>query len=292
MVVPWPAGGTTDVATRRITARLEPILGQAIVVENRVGAMGTIGSAYVARAQPDGYTLLRGDVMTHVIDAVLMKDLPYDPVKDFAPVSGQGSAPMLLLVNPSLPVASLADLVALAKSRPGQLNYAVPGGLGIPQHIAMENLRQLTGINLVSVLYKGEAPALTDLVAGHVQVMFAFTTTPGSFVKAGKLRALLVTDDERIGMLPDVPTAAEAGYPQLEMSGWGGFFAPAGTPGPVVQRLHAAIQAVLVNPEVKKLMDDLGAEPMLASPDQFGAFVARERIRWEPVVRKAGIQLQ
>lgn len=292
MIVPWPAGGVTDVQTRRVTMRMEKILGQPIVVENRVGAMGSIGSAHVARAAPDGYTLLRGDVMTHAIDPALIPDLPYDSVRDFAPISAQARGTMLLLVHPSLPVNSIRDLIALAKSKPGELKFAIGGGIGTPAHLATLNFKQLSGAEILEVPYKGEAPALTDLVAGHVQVMFAFTATPGGFVKAGKLRALAVTDDKRIGLLPDVPSVVEAGFPELQMSGWGGFFAPAGTPRPIVTKLNATIVKVLADPELKRILDELGSVPMPMSPEEFAAFIASERKRWEVVVRKAGVRLE
>jgi tripartite-type tricarboxylate transporter receptor subunit TctC len=289
VIVPWPAGGVADVATRRVTARMEALLGQSIIVENRGGASGMIGADYVAKAAPDGYTLLRGDLVTHAVDPYLFKVVPYDPIKDFAPISGHGKGPLILVVHPSLPVKSVAELIAYAKAHPGTLNYGAP--IGAPQHLAAEMLVQSTGVSLVHVPYKGEGPAVTDLVAGQIHMMFSFPTVAGSFVKTGRLRGLAVTYDRRIALLPDVPTMREVGLPELELTAWGAFFAPAGTPRPIIDKLNAAVVTAMQDAEIQALLRGVGAEAFTTSPEQLADMLKTEMERWARVVKRSGVRL-
>jgi tripartite-type tricarboxylate transporter receptor subunit TctC len=289
VIVPWPAGGVSDVATRRTTARLEQAFGQSIVIENKVGASGMIGSDYVSKAAPDGYTLLRGDMVTHAVTPYLFKNTPYDPVRDFTHVSLHGRGPVVLVVNASLPVHTLDQLVTYAKANPEKVTYGAP--IGAPQHLASELLRQLTGAPIMFVPYKGESHAVTDLVAGQIQMMFTFTIVVASFIKAGRLRPLTITLDKRIPALPDVPSVRELGLKELEMSAWGAFFAPPGTPKEVVDRFSAELRKVMNSQEVVDLYHNLGADPVTSTPDQLAAFVRSERERWARVVERAGIRI-
>jgi len=290
VVVPWPAGGVADVATRRSTARLEPALGQSIVIENRVGASGMLGSEYVSKASPDGYTLLRGDMVTHAITPHLFKNTPYDPVKDFAHISLHGRGPVVLVVNNGLPVQTVEQLVEYAKAHPNEVTYAAP--VGAPQHLAAELFRQMTGAPIMHIRYKGEGPAVTDLVGGQIKMMFAFPIVVASFVKSGRLRALAVTLDKRIPALPDTPSVREIGMKDLELSAWGAFFAPPGTPKPIVDRLNAEIAKVMNNSEVIGIYHSFGADPISSTPEQQASLVATERARWAKVLDRANIRIE
>ena len=290
IIVPWPAGGVADVATRRVAVRMEPLLGQTLVIENKPGASGMIGADLVAKAAPDGYTILRGDMVTHAVDPYLFKSIMYDPIKDFTPISGHARGAMILVVNPGLPVQSVADLVAYSKAHTGSLNFGAP--LGGPQHLAAELFKHTTGADISHIPYKGEAPAVTDVVAGQIQLMFVFPIVAAPFVKAGKLRAIATTSGKRIPMLPDVPTFNEAGFPELELTAWGAFFAPAGTPRPIVDKLNAAIRKGMQNPEVQEIMHMTGAEALTNSPEELAAMLKVEMERWAEVVRRAGVKIE
>ena len=239
-VVPYAAGGDTDVIARRLAQALSSALGQQVVVDNRPGANGIIGTDLVAKAPADGYTLLMGSTPTHAINQSLYRQLPYDPVKDFVPISEVASAPMLLVVNPSTGVKTLEELIALAKAKPGQINYA-SGGNGSPQHLAGEMLKMLAEIDINHVPYKGGGPAIADVVAGQVPMMFAFTATALPFVNSGRLLGLVATTKERLPQAPLIPSVSQVGLPELEMSAWMGVFARTGTPEIVVNRLNAEI---------------------------------------------------
>ena len=253
-------------------------------------ARSLIGADLVAKAKPDGYTILRGDMVTHAVTPHLFKNVPYDPLKDFAPISGQGRGVMLLVVHPGVKAQSFAELIALAKTQPGTLHYGAP--IGAPQHLAMELLKQLTGVDVVHVPYKGEGPALSDLMGGQIQMMFSFVSAVGPFVKATKLRALVITRAERIPMFPNLPTVIEAGQPGLEMSAWGGFFAPAGTPRPIIDTLNAAIVKAMALPEMEEFMSNTGSESMVSTPEQFGELLKLEMKRWAEVVRRSGAKVE
>jgi tripartite-type tricarboxylate transporter receptor subunit TctC len=289
VIVPWPAGGVADVATRRVAVRMEALLGQPLIVENRGGASGMIGADYVAKSAPDGYTLLRGDLVTHAVDPFLFKTVLYDPVRDFAPISGHGKGPLILVVHPSLPVKSIAQLIAYAKANPRTINYGAP--IGAPQHLAAELFAQATGAALVHVPYKGEGPAITDLVAGQIQMMFSFPTVAGPFVKQDRLRALAVTYERRVPVLPDVPTVRELGLPELELTAWGAFFAPAGTPRHIIEKLNAAVVTAMQDAEIQALLRGVGAEAFTTTPEQLAELLGAEMKRWAQVVKRSGVQL-
>ena len=289
IVVPFAAGaGVLDIMARLVGQHLGASLGQQVVIENRPGAGGNVGAEVVAKAEPDGYTLLMGNTAL-VVSPYLYARLPFDPLKDFVPVTLVNSAPLLLVVNPQVPVQSVAELIAYAKARPGQLNYG-SGGIGSTPYLSTELLKSMTGIDVVHVPYKGGAPALADLVAG--QLTFMIENVPGTmpFVKSGKLRALAITSAERSPLAPDVPTMAEAGVPGYEMVGWNGIFVAKGTPSEIVAKLSAELTKVLRLPDVKEQMAALGAVPGGDSPQAFGAFVNAESMRWGKIIKEKGIK--
>jgi tripartite-type tricarboxylate transporter receptor subunit TctC len=291
LVVPFAAGGATDVLARLVGERLTASLGQQVVVDNRPGAGGNIGSDIVARAEPDGYTILMGAVGTHAINPSLYPKMPYDPVKDFAPVTLVASVPNVLVVNPEVPANSVQELIDLAKAKPGELNFASSGN-GTSIHLSGELFKAMTGTDIVHVPYKGSGPAVTDLLGGQVQMMFDNMPSSLPHVKAGKLRALGVTSAKRSPALPEVPTIAEAGVPGYDATSWFGILAPAGTPEPVVTRLQGAIVQALGEPEMRQRMADLGAEPVGDTPAEFGQFITAELAKWAKVVNDAGVKLE
>ena len=289
LVVPSSAGaGVTDIMARLVGQRLSESLGQQIVIDNRPGASGILGSEVVAKAPSDGYTLLIANVSL-IVNPYLYAKMPYDPLADFMPVTMINAAPLQLVVHPSVPAHSVAELVAYAKSRPGQLNYG-SGGLGSTPYLAVELFKSIVGIDVVHVPYKGGAPALTELVGG--QLTFMIENVPGTtpFVKSGKLRALAITSTERSPLAPDLPTMVEAGVPGYEMSGWNGIFAPKGTPPEIVARLHAELVKILRAPEVKEQLAALGAEPVGDTPEEFGAFLKADKARWGKIIQEKGIR--
>jgi tripartite-type tricarboxylate transporter receptor subunit TctC len=304
-VVPSTAGGGTDTSTRVVAPKLGEFLGQNIVIENRGGASGNIGAEYVAHAAPDGYTLLTC-IASHASNATLMK-VPFDLAKDFAPVSLLVITPEMILSHPSLPAKNVKELVALAKARPGQLQYST-GGLGSIQHLAMELFLNMTGTKMLHVPYKATHPALIDTVAGHVQLTVVATlsglpvaghvqltvvaTLSGlPQMRAGRLRAYGVTSAKRMVSAPDIPTIAEMGVPGYEAVQWFGLLAPAGTPRDIVMKLHAGVVKVLADENVKKRFIDDGAEAAPSkSPEEFGALIRSELVKWAKVVKDAGIQ--
>jgi tripartite-type tricarboxylate transporter receptor subunit TctC len=290
-VVPFAAGGATDVLARLVGERLTASLGQQVVVDNRPGAGGNIGSDIVARAEPDGYTILMGAVGTHAINPSLYPKMPYDPVKDFAPVTLVASVPNVLVVNPEVPAKSVQELIDLAKAKPGELNFASSGN-GTSIHLSGELFKAMTGTDIVHVPYKGSGPAVTDLLGGQVQMMFDNMPSSLPHVKAGKLRALGVTSAKRSPALPEVSTIAEAGVPGYDATSWFGILAPAGTPEPVVTRLQGAIVQALGEPEMRQRMADLGAEPVGDTPAEFGQFITAELAKWAKVVNDAGVKLE
>ncbi len=291
LITAWPPGGVADIGTRRLAARLEAILGQQVVVENRPGASGQIGTLAVARSAPDGYTLLRGDIVTHALNVSVFKSLPYDPIKDFVPVSLNGKAPMLLVTNAALGVNTVKELVAMAQATPGGLNYASASIAG-PQHLAAELLKQSTGMSINAVTYKGEAPALVDVVAGQLPFMFVFSAPAMPHIQSGKLKALFVTHSQRLPLLLDVPTAREVGLPELEFMSWAAVFAPAGTPRPIVDILNRAVVQAMTDPQIREQLRAIGTEPTTSSPEELAAFVKSEIVRLSEIVKRAGIRLE
>ena len=289
LVVPYPAGGGLDALARVLGQKLADRLGKPVVVENRTGAGTVIGAASVAKAAPDGYTIMLGTSTPFAITATLNKSLPYDPAKDFAPIALVSNAPFLLLVHPSQPVHSVADLVALAKSKPGQLSYG-SAGPGSPQNLSFELLKTLTGINVVHVPYRGDGPALTDLVAGHIPTMFGEPTPILPLLKDGKVRALGVSSASRLPIAPDVPTIAEAGVPGFDLTSWQMIVAPAGTPQEIVDKLHVEVKKVLELPEVKAEFARTARITVdYPSVDDLQRFMRSEIVRLGKVVEHAGI---
>ena len=281
------AGGTADILARMIGERLAPMLGQPVIVENRPGAGGHLGAGLVARAQPDGYTLLMSGSPTHSVGPHLFKRLSYEPMRDVPPVAIVAIAPNLLVTKVSLPVKSLADLVALAREKPGQLTYSSAGN-GTSGHLAAELLKSTAKLDMRHVPYKSGPEAVTGVLSGDVD--FIFFTVPAVLpqVEAGKLRALAITSAARSALVPDVPTVAEAGYPGFEVLGWYALFAPRETPKPVVAKLSADIEKIVGSPDIRDKMLQLGAEPRYLSPEQVAAFVAVESPKWGQLIRESG----
>ncbi|HVO90653.1 MAG TPA: tripartite tricarboxylate transporter substrate binding protein [Casimicrobiaceae bacterium] len=290
LVVPFPAAGTTDILARAAAQRLSEAFGQQVVVDNRPGAGGNIGTELVAKAAPDGYTLLMGTVGTHAINQSLYSKLPFDPVKDFQPVILVAGVPNVLEVNPALPVNSVQDLIAYAKANPGKLNFASSGN-GTSIHLSGELFKTMTGVTMTHVPYKGSAPALTDLVGGQVQLMFDNLPSSLAFIKAGKLRAIAVTSTARASALPDVPTIAESGVPGFDASSWFGILAPAGTPHDVVVKINAEVAKWLATPEAKEKLASQGAIAFGGSPEDFAKHIATESAKWAKVVKESGAKV-
>ena len=288
IVVPYPPGGTTDYMARMIGRKLEQRLGKPFVIENRPGAASVLGAAFTAKAPPDGYTLLLATSTTMAINVSVYKHLPYDPTKDLTPVALVAGIPFLLVVNPSLPVHSVGDLVKLAKSTPGGLAYA-SNGHGGAGHLNAELLKSMTGIELTHVPYKGLAPALNDVVGGHVPMMFGDFSSALRLVRDGKLRAIGVSTAQRIAAAPDIPPLAEAGLPGYEASSWQMVVAPAGLPPVVLAKLNREIRDIIAAPETQSDFADKGILPILSDPpDELAGYVRSEIARWSKVVEQAG----
>ncbi|HZQ71295.1 MAG TPA: tripartite tricarboxylate transporter substrate binding protein [Burkholderiales bacterium] len=288
LVVTVPPGGAADFIARLVGAKLSESLGQGVIVENRGGAGGTIAADAVAKAAPDGYTLLQNSITTHGIGPHLYSKLPYDPVKDFTPVAMLASLPLIMAINGDLPFQAVGELINASKSKP--LAFASSGNGGAP-HMAGELFKSVTGADMLHVPYKGSGPAVSDLVAGRVQVMFDAAPSLINFVRSGKLRVLAAASPARNRLLPDVPTFAELGYPRIAVALWYGLEAPAGTPRPVVEKLNREVNRVLELPEVKERLLGQGADPSPQSPEAFAQFMQQEMAKWAPVVKQAGVKL-
>ena len=289
-IVPSAAGGGTDIIARAISLKLSESLGAQFVVDNRPGAGQMIGIELAAKSQPDGYTILMA-ASTLAINPIMYKKVPYDPVRDFAPITQAATLPNVLVVHPSLQVTSLAELIAYAKTHPGQLNFA-SAGIGTSPQMSVELLKSMAGIDMVHIPYKGTAPGVVDLLAGQVLVMAPNVLTALPHIKSGKLRALAVTSPRRSAALPDVPTVAEAGLPGYDSTQWYGVLAPAGTQRDIVARLHDAIVRALRDAEVGKRLAADGAEPVGNSPEEFAAFIKSESEKWAKVARAAVIKAE
>jgi tripartite-type tricarboxylate transporter receptor subunit TctC len=287
LIIPFPPGGSNDIVGRIIAAQLGERLGQTMVVDNRGGAGGTIGTELAAKAPADGYTLLLIST-AYAFNTSIYKKLPYDPVRSFTPVALLGSGPGVLVVNPALPVNSVRDLIALARERPGKLNNA-SAGIGSFQHLASELFRIQANIEWLHVPYKGGGPAMMDLIAGQADASVGSLIQMLPHIRTGKLKALGTTGAKRSPVLPDVPTVAEAGVPGYEATNWWGLLAPTGTPPAIVERLHQEVVAVQASAETKKRFESEGAEAVQMSPAQIGAFIAAETAKWARVVKEAGI---
>jgi tripartite-type tricarboxylate transporter receptor subunit TctC len=290
LIVPFAAGGPMDIMSRALGERLTINLGQQVVIDNRGGAGGSIGTEIVARSAADGYTLLTGHIGTHAINVSLYPKLGYDPVKDFTPVSLMATLPLGLFVNVSVPVKSVTDLVSLAKAKPGSVNFASAGSGG-PTHMAGEMLKAMTQVDIVHVPYKGNAAALGDLVAGRVQMMFSNLLTAMPHAKAGKLRAIAVSSGKRSAQAPDLPTVAESGVPGYDLTPWYGLFAPSGTPRAIVTRLNRETDRILNAPDVRERFRLQGVDLVTCTPEEFAALIKKEIPKWREVVKKSGAKV-
>ena len=288
LIVPFAPGGSNDIMARLVGQNFTESMGQQVVVDNRAGASGIIGTDIAAKAPPDGYTILMMS-LTLAVNPSLFKKLPYDTEKDLAPVTLVASAPLLLVVHPSVPATSLKDLIAHAKANPGKLNFG-SGGQGTTPHLAGEMLKTMAGVQMTHIPYKGGGPALADLVGGQIQLMLENIPSTLPFVKSGRLRALAVSGLARSPLAPDVPTLDQAGLKGYEIVGWNGLFVPAGTPGTIVARLHAETVKALSHPTTKERLATLGAEGVGNTPGQFAAFVKAEIGKWAKVVKEAGLR--
>lgn len=291
LVVPFAPGGPTDIAARVIGERLAARWGQQVVVENRPGAGGNVGSEAVARAAPDGYTLVLGVTGSHAINISLMKQMPYHPLKDFEPVSQATIFPNAIAVHPSVPARNLRELVELAKREPGKLAYGSDGN-GTASHLTMELLKSKAGLQLVHVPYKGSGPLLNELVGGQVPVGITGLPAMQAQASAGKIRVLAVTTASRVASNPDIPTLAEEGFPGFAAAPWAGFFAPKGTPRPIVQKLATDLVAVMRMPEVRDRLASLGATVVGSEPEEFRRFVEAEIQQWAEAVRISGAKVE
>jgi tripartite-type tricarboxylate transporter receptor subunit TctC len=290
LVVPFPPGGATDLLARDVAQKLTEAWGQAVIVDNRPGAGGNIGSELVAKSAPDGYTLEMGTVGTHAINASLYAKMPYDHVKDFTPVILVAGVPNVLVVNPAVPANSVAELISYAKANPGKLNFASSGN-GTSIHLSGELFKVMAGVQITHIPYKGSAPALQDLLAGQVQMMFDNLPPSLPQIKAGKLRALAVTSLTRAPALPDVPTLSESGLPGFDASSWFGILAPAGTPAPIVAKLNAEVAKWLATPEAKEKLAKQGANIAGGTPDDFAKHISSETAKWAKVVKESGAKI-
>ena len=287
MVVPFAPGGVTDLVSRIMAQGLSTELGQPVVVENRAGASGITGADIAAKADPDGYTIMMGNISTLAINAAVFAQLPYDPQKSFQAVSMVARQPLVVAVNPNVPANSLQELVELARRKPGELNF---GSAGASLQLAVESFNQAADIRMTHVPYKGSGPAMTDLVAGHVQVVFDAFSSLYPFIKEGRMRGLAITSAERSALAPELPTLSELGFPNIEVTSWQGIVVPAGTPPAVVTRLNEAINKVLASPDTRQQLVARGVEASPSTPEQMAAFAAKEMQRWKDVARKAGIK--
>ena len=290
IVVPFAAGGATDILARIIGQALTTELGQSVIVDNRAGAGGNIGASMAAKSPADGYTLFMGTVGTHAINAInasLYKKMPFDPIKDFAPLTRRANVPNLLVANPAQPYKTVKELIAYAKANPGKVNFGSSGN-GSSIHLSGELFKSLAKVDMVHVPYKGSAPAVTDLLGNQIGIMFDNMPSAIQHVRSGKLVPIVVTTAKRSPELPNVPSIAEAGVPGYEATSWFGMFAPAGTPAPVLAKLNAALVKVLAQPDVKKKINEQGAETYSETPAQFAAFIQAESVKWGKVVKESG----
>ena len=290
IIVPFSAGGTTDILARIVGQALTVELGQSVIIENRPGAGGNIGGQAAARAAADGYTLFMGTVGTHAINAALYAKMPFDPIKDFAPLTRVANVPNLLVAHPKQPFTTVKELIAYTKANPGVVNFGSSGS-GSSIHLSGELFKSMTQLDMVHVPYKGSAPAVTDLLGNQISIMFDNMPSAIQHVRSGKLRPIAVTTAKRSPELPDVPTVAEAGVPGYEATSWFGLWAPVKTPADIQTKLHAAIAKVLKDPAVAKKIGEQGGEVVIDTPAQFDAFIKAEAAKWGKVVKESGAQV-
>ena len=291
LMVPFPPGGSTDIVARIVAQKLSERLGQSIVIENRGGAGGTLGTAVVAKAAPDGYTLGVASTSTHVVAPGVYAKLDYDPVKDFAPVGLMAVSPYLLVVNPSVPAKTLKELIALAKKQPGKLNYA-SAGIGSTTHLAMEMLKYASATYMLHIPYNGNGPAGTALIGGQVEVLFGSLPALLPHAKSGRARALAVGTPKRSPSLPDVPTVAESGYPGFDASLWLAIMAPAGTPQPIIERLNRELVAIIAAADTREAFDKAGAEPLTGTPADLAAMIRDGVPKYAQIIKTAGVKAE
>ncbi|MBB3464103.1 Bug family tripartite tricarboxylate transporter substrate binding protein [Rhizobium sp. BK377] len=291
MIVPFAAGGSTDVVARIVAQKMSEDLGQQVIVQNVAGAGGNLGADNVARAEPDGYTILMGTVATHALNPLILKSTPYDPEKDFAPISLLVIVPNVLVVNPELPAKNVQELIALLKADPDKYSYASSGN-GTPLHLSGELFKSMAGIDMQHIPYKGAGPALNDVIGNQVPIMFDNLPSSSSHIKAGTLRALAVTTAERASSFPDIPTVAESGISGYETYTWNALFAPANTPADVIARLNASAKKALADPAVAERMKEFSARIVGSTPEELAAHVKAELAKWKPVVDGAHIQME
>ena len=291
IVVPFSAAGTTDILARSVATEMQKAWGQSVVVENRPGAGGNLGSDVVAKAAPDGYTLLVGAVSPQAINVTLYPNMPYDVMRDFAHITLIAAVPNVLEVHPSVPVKTVRELIALAKSKPGQLTYASSGS-GTSIHLSAELFKTMAGVDMLHIPYKGSAPAITDLVGGQVNLMFDNLPSSIAQIKAGKLRPIAVTTLKRSPALPDIPTIAESGLPGYDASSWFGMHAPAGTPRDIISKIHAVVTRSLQTPQMIERLSTQGAQPVGNTPEEFTEFLRAEIAKWAKVVKASGARVE
>ena len=289
-VVPYPAGGPLDTIARLLAQKVSEGVGQPVVVDNKPGAGGNIGADIVAKSPADGYTILMGAVATHAINPTLYASIPYDPVRDFAPITQVASTPNVLVVHPSIPAATVREFIAHAKANPGKLSFG-SGSTGSAGHLAGELFKTMAGVDMVHVPYKGAAPAMNDLVGGQIQLMFDNLASSLGQVKAGRIKAIAVTTAKRTPLAPDLPTVAESGLPGFDISTWFGVFAPAGTPREAQEKLHAQFTRALAAPDVREKMLALGAEPVGTRPEEFAAYIKAEADKYARVIKASGAKV-
>ncbi len=289
MVVPYPPGGPTDITARVVAAEMSKTIGQSVVIDNRPGASGMIGSEMVTKATPDGYTLL-ANASIHVINPSVYPDMRFDAIKDFTPITQLAQVPLVLVVPANSPIKSVKDLVEYAKANPGKVNFGSAGSASA-QHLAGESFKIAAGIQMQHIPYKGSAPALTDLAGGQLQLMFDSMPSATPMINSGKLRAIAVTTTVRAKARPDLPTIAESGFPGFDISTWYAYWAPKGTPADIIEKLAASAAQALKNPEVIAKYEAMGAEPVGSTPAQFAAYVESEAKKWNDIVKKSGAKL-
>jgi tripartite-type tricarboxylate transporter receptor subunit TctC len=290
MIVPFPPAGSTDISARAVAGKLGERLGQPVVVENRPGAGGNIGTDIASKAAPDGYTIIVGTVGTHAINSALYSKMPYDHIRDFAPVILLSTTPNVLVMNPSFPANSVADVIRLAKAKPGELNFA-SSGAGTSIHLSGELFKSMAGLDMTHIPYKGSAPMLIDLISGQVNMAFDNLSSAMVHIKAGKLKALATTGSQRSPALPDLPTVSEAGLPGYDSTSWNAIFVPAGTPREIIEKLNRETRAILESPETRKYFAEQGAAAGGGTPGELAAFVRAETAKWAKVVKESGAKV-
>jgi tripartite-type tricarboxylate transporter receptor subunit TctC len=285
--VPYPAGGPLDTVARLLAQKVTESTKQPVIIDNKPGAGGNIGADAVAKSPPDGYTILMGAVATHAINPTLYASIPYDPIRDFAPVTQVASTPNVLVVHPSIPASNVREFIAYAKANPGKLNFG-SGSTGSAGHLAGELFKTMAGVDMTHVPYKGAAPAMQDLIGGQIQLMFDNLASSLTQVRAGKVKALAVTTARRTALAPDLPTIAESGLPGFDISTWFGIFVPAGTSREVIEKLHGEFVRALATPDVRERMLNLGAEPVGGNPAEFAAYIRSEADKYARVIKASG----